>query len=199
MPRYSTFLPGPRRPGCRSMDTREATELLRNAIPARGGTWADLGAGEGAFTRALVNLVGPRRVYAVDRDARAMAQLMRWAKSGPTEVIPVVADFMRLSDLPDLNGGKLDGMLLANSLHYVSDPENVLSRIISWLRPRGRVVLVEYDRREANPWVPYPIPVERWKELSKAAGLSAPVVTATRPSAFGGDLYVAAADVEVLL
>jgi SAM-dependent methyltransferase len=125
-----------------------------------------------------------------------MAKLMRWGKSEPIEVIPVVADFTRLSDLTDLNGGKLDGMLLANSLHYVSDPDKVLSRVISWLRPRGRVLLVEYDRREANPWVPYPIPVARWRELCELAGLSVPIVTATRPSAFGGDLYVATADVE---
>jgi SAM-dependent methyltransferase len=179
------------------MNTREAAELIRDAIPARGGTWVDLGAGEGTFTRALVELASPRRVYAVDRDARAMAELMRWGQSASTEVIPVVADFTRLSDLPELNGGKLDGMLLANSLHYSSDPERVLSRLIAWLRPRGRVVLVEYDRRKASRWVPYPIPVDRWKELSKSAGLSAPVVTATRRSVFGGDLYVAAGDVEV--
>jgi len=181
------------------MDTREATDLIRDAIPTRGGTWADLGAGQGTFTRALVNLVAPKRIYPVDRDAHAMADLMRWGKSEHTEVIPVVADFTQMLDLPELNGRKLDGMLLANSLHYVSEPAKVLSRLIAWLRPGGRVVLVEYDRREANRWVPYPISVERWKELSKAAGLSAPVVTATRPSAFGGDLYVAAADVEVLL
>ena len=178
------------------MNAREAAELIRDAIPARGGTWADLGAGEGTFTRALVDLASPRRVYAVDRDARAMAELMRWGQSESTEVIPVVADFTQLSDLPELNGGKLDGMLLANSLHYSSDPERVLSRLIAWLRPRGRVVLVEYDRRKASRWVPYPIPVERWKELSKSAGLSAPIVTATRRSVFGGDLYVAAGDVE---
>ena len=178
------------------MNAREAAELLRDAIPTRGGTWADLGAGEGTFTRALVDLASPRRIYAVDRDARAMADLMKWVKSEPTDVVPVIADFTRLSALPGLNDGKLDGMLLANSLHYSSDPEKVLSRLIAWLRPRGRVVLVEYDRRKASRWVPYPIPIERWREGSQSAGLSTPVVTATRRSAFGGDLYVAAADVE---
>jgi len=178
------------------MNTREATELIRTAIPERGGTWADLGAGEGTFTRALVNLVSPKRIYAVDNDARAMEELMRRSKSESTEVIPIVLDFTQLSDLRDLTGGNLDGMLLANSLHYVSDPEKVLPRLIALLRPRGRVVLVEYARRKASRWVPYPISVGRWKELAESAGLSAPVVTATRPSIFGGDLYVAAADLK---
>ena len=176
------------------MDSREATELLRKAIPDRGGMWADLGAGEGTFTRALVNLAGPRRVYAVDRDARAIAELMSWGKSESAEVIPVIADFSSLSELPGLDGGKLDGILLANSLHYVSDPEPVLTRLVGWLRPGGRVVLIEYDRREANRWVPFPIPIAKWTELAAAAGLSAPVITGTRPSEYGGNLYVAVSD-----
>jgi len=56
------------------------------------------------------------------------------------------------------------------------------------------VVIVEYDRRRANRWVPYPIPAMRVAPLAIAAGLTAPTVVATRPSAFGGTLYVAAAD-----
>lgn len=178
------------------MNVREATELIRKAISSRGGTWVDLGAGEGIFTRVLVNLVAPTRVYAVDKDPRALAEVMRWAELESAQVIPVVADFSRLSELPGLNGGELDGMLLANSLHYVSDPEPVLARLVAWLRPGGRVVLVEYDRRKASRWVPYPIPVERWAELAASVGLSKPVITATRPSAFGGDLYVAGAHLE---
>jgi hypothetical protein len=55
-------------------------------------------------------------------------------------------------------------------------------------------VIVEYDRRAANRWVPYPIAMTRLPDLAARAGLSAPMVTATRPSAFGGILYVAAAD-----
>ena len=58
----------------------------------------------------------------------------------------------------------------------------------------GRVVLVEYERRAASRWVPYPIPLARLAALTASAGLTSPSITATRPSAFGGILYVAAAD-----
>ncbi len=70
----------------------------------------------------------------------------------------------------------------------------MLAELVAWLRPGGRVVLVEYDRRNANPWVPYPIAVSRLTELADAAGLGRFTVTATRPSAFSGEMYVAFAD-----
>lgn len=85
----------------------------------------------------------------------------------------------------------LDGFLLANSLHFVQDAESVLARIAARLRPEGRAVLVEYDRRTANRWVPYPIPPARLERLAASAGFSAPVVTAIHPSAFHGNLYAA--------
>jgi len=176
------------------MNASDAVALIRDAIPGRGGIWADLGAGQGTFTRALFDLLGPSRIYALDTDARALDKLMRWGKKAPAEVIPVVADFSRPFGLPGLRGAKLDGLLLANSLHFVRDPGPVLSRLAAWLRPGGRVVLVEYDRRGPNRWVPHPIQAARWPALAASAGLSNPVLIGSRPSAFGGDLYVAAAD-----
>jgi len=164
-------------------------------VPAPGGTWADLGAGEGLFTRALAARLGPSGVvYAIDRDARALAVLRRHAEREALVVTTVAGDFTADVALPDVRAGELDGLLFANALHYVQDPAAVLARWMRWLTPGGRVVVVEYERRRANPWVPYPLPPERLHEAARAAGLSPPVVTATRPSAFGGDLYVAATD-----
>ena len=177
------------------MNTREAVALIAGAVAERAGTWADLGAGDGTFTRALVELLGPgNRIYAVDRDARAVAALARWASKQAPNVISVTADFTRPFDLPRLEQPSLDGMLLANALHFVPDAGRVLARLAAWLHPGGRVVLIEYDRRGASRWVPYPIPVSQLPALAAPAGLSAPTITATRPSRFGGVLYVAAAD-----
>jgi ubiquinone/menaquinone biosynthesis C-methylase UbiE len=178
------------------MNSTDAVTLIRNAIPRRGGTWADLGAGEGAFTRALAECVGADgRIYAVDRDARAVATLRRWAAASEApQVIPVLADFTSTFTLPGVGEPGLDGMLLANALHFVGDAERVLARLVTMLRPGGRVVLVEYERRRASRWVPHPITPERLPELAASAGLSTPIITATRPSAFGGNLYVAVAD-----
>ena len=180
------------------MTTRDALELIAPAIPGAGGIWADLGAGEGTFTRALAQLLGPSgRVYAVDRNSRGLAALRRAADRGVATIVPVVADFTRDLVLPGLEGAGLDGLVIANALHYVRDPDPVLARLAARLRPGGRLVMVEYDRRRGNPWVPHPIPAARWPGLAAAAGLASPAIVATRPSAFGGNLYVAVADREL--
>lgn len=177
------------------MDTREAVALLAGAVPKGAGVWADLGAGDGTFTRALGQLLGPgARIYAVDRDARGLAAIERRAVPIGVRVIPVTADFTGAFELPGLEAPGLDGLLFANALHFVPDPGAVLGRLVGRLRPGGRVVLVEYDGRPANRWVPHPIPVARLPALAAAAGLAAPAITATRPSAYGGMLYVAATD-----
>ena len=174
------------------MESGDAAALIASAVPDRAGVWADVGAGTGTFTRALCELLGPEaRVYAVDRDAGALAKLERWATRAGASVVPVRADFTRDLDLPGLAEPGLDGMLLANALHFAPDAEGVLARLVERVRPGGRVVVVEYDGRAANPWVPHPIARARLPALAAAAGLSIPTIVATRPSAYGGILYAA--------
>ncbi len=177
------------------MDAADAVELIRGAIPGPGGAWADIGAGDGTFTRALFERVGrSSRIYAVDRDPRAMAAVERWATAARANVIPVVADFSQPFDLPGVDESPLDGLLLANALHFVREADAVLARLAAWLRPGGRVVVVEYDGRRSSRWIPYPIPAAKLPALVRSAGLTTPIITATRPSAFGGNLYVATSD-----
>jgi ubiquinone/menaquinone biosynthesis C-methylase UbiE len=177
-----------------AVDTREAVALIEAAVPRAGNMWADIGAGDGTFTRALVEILGKdATVYAVDRDTRALASLRRWASREGANVVVVEADFTQSFEL-GRGEAELDGFLAANALHFVRDVDVVLRRLVGLLRPGGRAVVVEYDRRAANRWVPYPIGSDRLPALAASAGLSAPTITATRPSAFGGVLYVAAAD-----
>jgi SAM-dependent methyltransferase len=173
-----------------SMNDREALALLRAAIlSADGEVWADLGAGGGTFTRALAALVGASgHVYAVDADERAVAGLQRWADSprGRPAITVVRADITQPLGLPPL-----DGVVMANVLHFVADQAGALARIAALLKPGGRLVLIEYEGRRANPWVPYPVSAARFAELAAGAGLAPPRIAASRPSAFGGELYVA--------
>ena len=155
----------------------------------------DVGAGDGTFTRALVQLLGAQsEIYAVDVDANALARLGQWATREGASVIPVVADFTREFGLPGRAQRPLDGILAANALHFVPDPATVLAQLVRRLRPGGRVVLIEYHRRRATRWVPYPIDKERLPGIAAQAGLTSPTIEGTRPSMYGGELYVAAMD-----
>ena len=180
------------------MNDSDAIELIRDAVGGRAGVWADLGAGTGTFTRALAAVLGAgSTVFAVDDDARAVRALreLSVSTSGDVQVIAVNADFTQPLALPGLVRGRaqLDGILLANALHFVRDPERVLSRLVEQLRPDGRAIVVEYDRRQASQWVPFPIPASRWPRLAESAGLAWPAITATRPSSYSGVLYTAVA------
>jgi SAM-dependent methyltransferase len=180
------------------MKHSDAIELIRDAVGGRGGVWADFGAGTGTFTRALSAVLGAgSTVFAVDDDARAVRALraLSSSTSGNARVIAVHSDFTQPLVLPGLVRGQaqLDGVLLANALHFVRDPERVLARLVEQLRPGGRAIVVEYDRREASQWVPFPIPASRWPRLAESAGLAEPAITATRPSSYSGVLYTGVA------
>ena len=190
------------------MKNSDAIEMIRDAVGVRAGVWADLGAGTGTFTRALTAVLGAgSTVYAVDGDARAERALRELSSSasGKVRVIAVHADFTRPLELPGLAraDAQLDGILLANALHFVRDAEGVLSNLVKRLRPGGRVVVVEYDRRAASQWVPYPIPPSRWRQLADPDVAEQhridPVLnpkaesTATRPSSYSGILYTGVA------
>jgi len=180
------------------MNTADAVEMIRDAVGVSAGVWADLGAGTGTFTRALTEVLGAgSTVYAVDADAGAVRALRELSSSSSRHVLvtAVNADFTRPLELPGLARGRaqLDGILLANALHFVRDAERVLCELVRQLRPGGRVVVVEYDRRAASQWVPYPIPASRWPRLADSAGLTEPTITATRPSSYAGILYTGVA------
>ena len=170
------------------MDAREALRLIEPAVPAGPGAWADFGAGDGTFTRALVTRLGAgARLFAVDRDARALRAL-----GGEVAGVTIVhADLEQPFDLAGVERGTLDGLLLANTLHFMREPAEVLTRLATWLRPGGLTVLIEYDQRTSSRWVPHPIDATEFPALFQAAGLDAPRIVARADSAFGGEMYVA--------
>ena len=174
------------------MEVSDAVSLIRDAVGHDTGVWADLGAGAGTFTYALVEVLGPGSiVYAVDRDARALSLLT--SSRSRSRVVRVTADFTGAVELPGLGDDLLDGILLANALHFVRDAAGVLERLVQRVRVGGKIVIVEYDRREASRWVPYPVPMTRWPELATSGGLTGATVVATRPSMYAGSLYAAVA------
>lgn len=171
------------------MDHHDHVALLREGVAPGGGAWADLGAGEGAFTLALADLLGPgAQIVAVDRDERALRRQARSmaARFPAAEVEYVAADFSRPLELPPL-----DGVLMANSLHFQPRPGPVLAQVYGYLRPGGRLIVVEYNTDRGNRWVPYPIAYSGWVRLAAAAGFVATRQIGARPSRFLREIYSA--------
>src|SRR5262245_35575943 len=127
------------------MRLRDAIDMLADggvdaAAPA---TWADLGCGDGLFTRALAELLpSGSTIHAMDVDAAAL------------RAIPSAYDGVRIAthrgDFTDQPWpfADLDGILLANSLHYVEQPGAFIRACESQMKPRRRFLIVEYDTNE---------------------------------------------------
>ena len=125
------------------MKHEDAVSLIRDAVDGHNGVWADLGAGSGTFTRALASILDDdSRIYAIDRDPQAVQALSRWGAAHAPRLVALTADLSRALDLAGLVGGPLDGILLANALHFMRDHDAVLARLAQSLGPDGRVVIV---------------------------------------------------------
>jgi len=167
------------------MTLEDRIALIRPGVDRRDGTWADLGAGSGAFTLALSSLLGQNaEIHAVDRSPGALRALERQLDP---RIICVRADFTREVPLP-----MLDGVLMANALHFHADQCGILALVVRRLKPGGVLLVVEYDVTRPNPWVPHPLPWSRFPEVASCAGLTGARLLGTRPSEYHRSMYAAA-------
>ena len=172
------------------MDHNDHVNLLKPAGLEQGGSWADLGAGSGAFTFALRELTGPTAtIHGVDRDRSSLKELEHeyQVRFGKSDNLPLrVGDLSRITDMPSL-----DGILMANSLHFFKEKVKVLQHIRSFLKPNGKLLVVEYNVDSGNLWVPHPFSFETFKKLAEQSGFAKPQLLATHPSRFLREFYSA--------
>jgi len=173
------------------MDHNDHVNLLRpaNLLP---GIYADLGAGSGAFTLALRELVGSEStIHAVDKDKSSLHELEKAhrARFHSTErLILLTSDFSRPLSLPPL-----DGIVMANSLHFFKDKDKILRHVQKFLKPNGALLIVEYNVASGNLWVPHPLTFETYRTLAPHTGFSEPRLLAKVPSRFLKEFYSAIA------
>jgi len=163
--------------------------LLSKGIPNPGGIWADFGAGRGAFTLALAELLGPTAViHAIDKDKRALQEQARLmsARFPHVTVYYHIADFTTPLSLPPL-----DGIVAANTLHFLRRKEQTLKLWRGYLRENGRLLIVEYNVDRGNFWVPYPFSYPTWEKLAVKIGFTETRLLVKRPSRFLGEIYSA--------
>jgi SAM-dependent methyltransferase len=173
----------------RLTDHADHVRLIRSGVEGAGPRWLELGAGRGAFTIALAELLGPGgEILALDRDRKALAELARtMAERYPSSRFRTeVADF---TDPLPIEAGSFDGVVAANALHFVRDTAPVLAEAAQALRPGGRFVVVEYGSDHGNPWVPWPFSYATWSRLAEDAGLVGTRLIGEVPSRFLGSIY----------
>jgi len=83
---------------------------------------------------------------------------------------------------------------MANSLHFQRDKRTVLRQVRSYLKPMGRLILVEYNADRGNPWVPFPISYSAWENLASAHGFGSTRLLTNVPSRFLREIYSAVSE-----
>lgn len=146
--------------------------------------WADLGCGSGVFTEVLADLLpAGSRITAIDRDQQHLAGTM----GKEVSVFFQKADFV----VNELHISAVDGILMANVLHFVKDKEVLIRKLELLFKADPQFLIVEYDRFSPNPWGPYPAPFRELEPMFSRLGYRDIRKLGERDSAYGGKMYAA--------
>lgn len=171
------------------MQREDAIALIRNeqVLLPQPQVWADLGCGTGTFTLALSSLLPPQSlIYAVDKNKMALSKIPDVYNE--VNIEKQAQDFIQ----DHFSFTNLDGILMANSFHYVRDKIMLLNKLVGCLDENGCFLMVEYDTRAANPWVPYPIDFQSLKLLFIQMGYASVNKLNEQPSLYRqGKIYSA--------
>jgi trans-aconitate methyltransferase len=162
------------------MTPADARALIAHPSLSQGRprAWADLGCGRGTFTLALSALLPDgSTIHAVDADPAALAALPR--TSHRVTIVPHVGDFTT-APWP---GRGLDGVLMANALHFVPTQEAFLETLVAAME-EPKLLLIEYDTDAANRWVPFPLSRQTAARRLSNVGLRSVIDLGRRQSMF---------------
>ena len=168
------------------MNLQEAISLIepgifQDNIPQH---WADLGCGNGIFTYALAHLLtAGSSITAVDRSPQELNTAMDNGVSIQFEQMDFNQENIKLPNL--------DGILMANSFHFISQKETLIKRLEKFFDRDKQLLIIEYESNVPNPWVPYPITFNKLHRLFNDLGYSSITKINERPSSFGGQMYAA--------
>jgi len=124
---------------------QKPNELVAALGLARGNVVADLGAGTGYLSRRLSAAVGPDgRVFAVETEPNLVVHLRQRAEREKTaNVVPILAS----TDDPRLPVGQVDLILIVDTYHHLDARRTYLPSLRRFLRPGGRVAVVDWHKR----------------------------------------------------
>ena len=142
-------------------EREERTDLLLDALALQPGmVVADVGAGTGYLSRRMAPLVMPGgKIIALDLQPEMVNLLQTGVKRLGLSQIDV-----KLSAVDDIKLPKnsIDMAIMVDVYHELAFPYEVMSSIMQALKPRGRIVFVEYKAEDAR------VPIKTLHKMSEA-------------------------------
>jgi ubiquinone/menaquinone biosynthesis C-methylase UbiE len=142
-------------------EREERTDLLLDALALKPGmVIADIGAGTGYLSRRMAPLVMPGgKIIALDVQPEMVEFLHTAVKRSGLSQIEV-----KLGTVDDIKLPKnsIDMAIMVDVYHELAYPYEVMSSIMQALKPRGRIVFVEYKAEDAR------VPIKPLHKMSEA-------------------------------
>ena len=121
-------------------------EVLARLELKPGDIVADLGAGTGLFAWPMARIVAPGTVYAVEVDQDFVALMVDRLKDKTlTNMRPILGKFEDPL-LPE----KVDLAFFSDVLHHVANQGAYLKTVAGYLKPGGRIAVIELDATHPN-------------------------------------------------
>ena len=156
-----------------SRDAWQKPEALLAALGVLPGmTVADLGAGTGYFSVRLARAVGAKgRVLALDVEPNLVDYMKARAAK---ESLPQLEAAVVPADDPRLPPHGVDLVLVVDTWHHLDDRVHYLAKLVSGLKPGGRVAVVDFKKGElpVGPPDAHKLPPEAVVREFEAAGWS---------------------------
>lgn len=128
-------------------------EVIQTMKLKSGDVIADIGAGTGYFTRRFAVAVGPEgKAIGLDIEQSMIGYMNKDAKR--LNLNNYVARRVK-SDDPELAPASVDVVFLCDTYHHIEDRVNYFKRVAAGLKPGGRLVIVDFYKKEL-PYGPPP-------------------------------------------
>ena len=142
-------------------EREDRTDLLLNTLDLQPGmVVADIGAGTGYLSRRMAPLVMPGgKIIALDLQPEMVNILQTGVKrSGFTQIE------VKLGTADDIKLPKnsIDMAIMVDVYHELAYPYEVMTSIMQALKPKGRIVFVEYKAEDAR------VPIKTLHKMSEA-------------------------------
>lgn len=153
-------------------EEQERTDLAVQLLPLENdAVVADIGAGTGYYTFKISERVPNGKVLAVDIQPEMLVLLEAKQKELGVKNVETI---LGKEDSPQLPKGAVDLVLFVDVYHELEYPFEMMENIVASLKPKGKVVLLEYRAEDPN------VPIKKLHKMSamqvikemKAVGLS---------------------------
>ena len=128
-------------------------EIVQASRLRPGMDVADIGAGTGLFTRLFASRVAPEgSVYAVDISKTFVENILRTSHEQGLKNVKGIVNTQRSVELP---ANSIDLAFICDTYHHFEYPRQTMASVHQALRPRGRVIIIDFRREpgKSSGWV----------------------------------------------